>query len=122
MKFPIALQLYSVRDDMEKDFYGTIKLMKEIGYDGFLTEYAQYRKMQSEELFDLLAELQEDVAEYPTFEAWFAHMAEYTEQLQRQKAKEKKNTTEAVTLSTYHSAKGLEYHTVFLPELNEGLI
>lgn len=96
-------------------------IRRAVGYDGFLTEYAQYRRMQSEELFDLLAELQEDAAEYPTFEAWFTHMAEYTEQLARQKAKEKKNTTEAVTLSTYHSAKGLEYHTVFLPELNEGL-
>ena len=26
-----------------------------------------------------------------------------------------------MTLSTYHSSKGLEYHTVFLPELNEGM-
>ena len=34
MKFPIAVQLYSVRNEMEKDFYGTIKKMKEFGYDG----------------------------------------------------------------------------------------
>ena len=34
MKLPVAVQLYSVRDEMEKDFYGTIKLMKDIGYDG----------------------------------------------------------------------------------------
>lgn len=34
MKLPVAVQLYSVRDEMEKDFYGTIKSMKEIGYDG----------------------------------------------------------------------------------------
>ncbi len=96
-------------------------IRRAVGYDGFLTEYAQYRKMQSEELFDLLAELLEDAAEYPTFEAWFTHMEEYAEQLKMQKTKEKKNLSEAVTLSTYHSAKGLEYHTVFLPELNEGL-
>lgn len=96
-------------------------IRRAVGYDGFLTEYARYRKMQSEELFDLLAELQEDAAEYPTFALWFSHMEEYAEQLQRQRIKEKKNVTEAVTLSTYHSAKGLEYHTVFLPELNEGL-
>ena len=31
MKLPIAIQLYSVRDDMEKDFYGTIKKVKELG-------------------------------------------------------------------------------------------
>ncbi len=34
MKLPVAVQLYSVRDEMEKDFFGTIKLMKEYGYDG----------------------------------------------------------------------------------------
>lgn len=34
MKFPVAVQLYSVRDEMDKDFYGTIKKMKELGYDG----------------------------------------------------------------------------------------
>ena len=34
MKFPIALQLYSVRDDMERDFEGTLKIVKEMGYEG----------------------------------------------------------------------------------------
>ena len=34
MKFPIALQLYSVRDDMEKDFYGTLEKVKALGYEG----------------------------------------------------------------------------------------
>ncbi len=34
MKLPIAIQLYSVRDDMEKDFVGTIKKVKELGYEG----------------------------------------------------------------------------------------
>lgn len=34
MKLPVAVQLYSVRDEMQNDFYGTIKAMKELGYDG----------------------------------------------------------------------------------------
>lgn len=34
MKLPIALQLYSVRDDMEKDFEGTVKKVAELGYEG----------------------------------------------------------------------------------------
>ena len=33
-QFPIALQLYSVREDLEKDFEGTLKKVKELGYDG----------------------------------------------------------------------------------------
>lgn len=34
MSFPVALQLYSVRDAMGEDFAGTIKAVKEMGYDG----------------------------------------------------------------------------------------
>ena len=30
----LAIQLYSVRDEMEKDFFGTLKKVKEMGYDG----------------------------------------------------------------------------------------
>ena len=31
---PVGLQLYSVRDDMAKDFKGTLQKVKEMGYDG----------------------------------------------------------------------------------------
>ena len=34
MSFPIGVQLYSVRDAMAEDFEGTIKKVKEMGYDG----------------------------------------------------------------------------------------
>lgn len=33
-QFPIAIQLYSVREDMAADFKGTLKKVKEMGYDG----------------------------------------------------------------------------------------
>lgn len=32
--FPIALQLYSVREDLEREFAGTLRRVKELGYDG----------------------------------------------------------------------------------------
>jgi sugar phosphate isomerase/epimerase len=34
MALPVALQLYSVRGDMEKDMPGTLRSVKEMGYDG----------------------------------------------------------------------------------------
>lgn len=34
MALPIALQIYSVRDELDKDFFGTLKKVKEMGYDG----------------------------------------------------------------------------------------
>ena len=34
MALPVALQLYSVRGDMEKDMLGTLRAVKEMGYEG----------------------------------------------------------------------------------------
>jgi len=34
MSIPVALQLYSVRDELENDFAGTLFKVKEMGYDG----------------------------------------------------------------------------------------
>ena len=33
-QIPVAVQLYSVRDEAEKDFAGTVKKIAEMGYDG----------------------------------------------------------------------------------------
>ena len=40
-KMPVGVQLYSVRTDLEKDFYGTLRKVREMGYDGveFYGEY-----------------------------------------------------------------------------------
>ena len=34
MSFPVAIQLYSLRDAAAKDFFGVLKQVKEMGYDG----------------------------------------------------------------------------------------
>lgn len=95
-------------------------IRRAIGYDEYLTEYAEYRRMSVDELFDTLAELQEDAKNYATYEEWFAHMDEYQKELAKQ-SKERRKNADAVTLATYHSSKGLEYEAVFLPQVNEGL-
>ncbi|MBE6551188.1 MAG: sugar phosphate isomerase/epimerase [Ruminococcaceae bacterium] len=33
-KIPVGLQLYSLRNEAQADFFGTLKLVKEMGYDG----------------------------------------------------------------------------------------
>ena len=40
-KLPVGVQLYSVRTDLEADFYGTLKQIREMGYAGveFYGEY-----------------------------------------------------------------------------------
>ncbi|TDF96632.1 sugar phosphate isomerase/epimerase family protein [Paenibacillus piri] len=51
----IGLQLYTVRDDMAKDFRGTLRRVAEMGYEG--VEFAGYGGLSAEELKDLLQEL-----------------------------------------------------------------
>ncbi len=55
MNLPIALQLYSVRDEMEKDFDSTIKKVKEMGYDG--VEFAGLFNKSAKEVKVLLNEV-----------------------------------------------------------------
>ncbi|MBO5302584.1 MAG: ATP-dependent helicase [Lachnospiraceae bacterium] len=95
-------------------------IRKAIGYDEFIKEYAEYRKISAEELFDVLEELQESSRGYTDFESWFAHMEKY--KIEMEKLWEKgKGEKEAVTLATFHSAKGLEFDVVHILDANEGI-
>ena len=51
---PVGLQLYSVRDDMEKDFKGTLKKVKAMGYEG--VEFAGLFDLSVEEVKEALKE------------------------------------------------------------------
>lgn len=53
--FKIGLQLYSVRDDLAKDFKGTLKKVKEMGYD--YVEFAGYYEKSAEEIRAILDEI-----------------------------------------------------------------
>lgn len=98
-------------------------IRKGIGYDEYLKEYAGQRRLKPEEFLDILDELQAMAQPYRNYEAWFRHIDEYGEQLKEQQKQQAQFTgrEEAVTLSTMHSAKGLEFQVVFLMEANEGI-
>ena len=54
-KIPIALQLYSVRRECERDFYGTLEEVAKMGYEG--VEFAGYYNRTAEELRKMLEDL-----------------------------------------------------------------
>lgn len=91
-----------------------------IGYDDYIVDYADYRNLNKEDLFEILDELQASAKGYRNFEAWELHIQEYTDEL-RAKAKAKQENPNAVTLSTLHSAKGLEFKSVFIMDANQGI-
>ncbi len=55
MKFPVAVQLYSVRDQLSTDFEGTLKAIKAMGYDG--VEFAGLYGKSAAEIKKICAEL-----------------------------------------------------------------
>ncbi len=55
MSFPIALQLYSVRDELEKDFVETLRKTKAMGYDG--VEFAGLYGQEPAQVKDILSQI-----------------------------------------------------------------
>ena len=97
-------------------------IRKAIGYDDYLRSYAEFRRMKPEELFETADKLAESAAEFATFVEWKEHAARYEEELKKQNQEEREETKDRVTLSTMHSAKGLEYPVVFVVDVNEGIV
>jgi len=54
-KIPLALQLYSVREDCARDLLGTLKAVADMGYDG--VEFAGYYGRRADELRKMLDDL-----------------------------------------------------------------
>lgn len=92
-----------------------------IGYEEYLRNYAEYRRISEDNLIEVLDELQEQAREFRAYDEWFAHMEAYTKELQRQK-KQQEMLAECLSLATLHSAKGLEYKTVHILDVNEELM
>lgn len=96
-------------------------IRKGIGYNDFLEEYADYRRIRVDELYDVIDELQESARGFDDFDGWFDHIETYTKELE-ELYQSQNQQTESVALATLHSAKGLEYENVYLIDVNEGVM
>lgn len=92
-----------------------------IGYEDYLTEYARERRIDPEDLFEILDQIQETARNYHTTEEWLDYIEEYREELKKQVNTSRGEDEDEVTLTTMHSSKGLEYELVFIMDVNEGV-
>lgn len=122
--------LYDYIEEMQEDLRilgkmtpaaAMMYIRKSIGYNAYIAEYARFRKLREEELSQVMEELHESAKGYDTYEQWFQHIREYTRELKRQ-SKQNREKKEGIIISTMHSAKGLEFEHVFLPDVNEDVI
>lgn len=102
--------------------YAAIRyLRKHVGYDVFLEEYARKRKMNLDELYEVLDEVEEQAKKCDGMESWFEYIEKYSQALQLQMA-EKDTRQNAIQFMTMHGAKGLEYRNVFVISVNETIL
>ena len=84
-------------------------------------EYADYRRMNVEDLYEVLEELQNSAKGFDTYNDWFEHIEHYTAELEKIYRQQNQNP-ESVALATLHSSKGLEYDNVYIIDVNEGIM
>lgn len=95
-------------------------LRRGVGYDDFLAEYAKEHRLDAKELCDIADELMESARNCKTFDAWFEYIRNYSKEL-KESFERAKASDDAVTLTTMHGSKGLEYDNVFILDANEGI-
>ncbi|HWI49688.1 MAG TPA: ATP-dependent helicase [Rummeliibacillus sp.] len=104
---------------MQEPYEAIQTIRQDLGYDKSLQNSAEHLRMNEENLFDILNSLEQIAKELPSLEA-FAHRLKEIEQLMRTSKKYKGQNV--ITLSTLHSAKGLEYDRVYMIDLIEGIL
>ena len=122
-----AEYLENLRADMKqiqkRKLYEALRYIRRvIGYDEYIQEYASFRRTNAEVLIqiaDEITELAKQVDDVPQLERLLAVLSE---EMQRNTRRTQEQRPKGVLLTTMHGAKGLEFDTVFLPSLMEGII
>ena len=114
-------RIYSMVDDIENlatmnptQFVGY--LYNVMDYRAGALSYAAYCGKDESEVDELLDSLKDEAKQFNTMQEWVDYAKTYNKKLQ-----EKRKNKEGICLSTYHSAKGLEWDYVFLIDCNEDM-
>lgn len=92
---------------------------KGIGYEEFVIDFAREHGQSEQDLIDVLDELMQSAVGFQSLEQWQTHVEAYRARMQEEH-KRSQTAHEGVQILTLHGAKGLEFDTVFLPQLVEG--
>lgn len=99
-------------------------IRKGIAYEKYLKEYADEHKADYEELIKITGIVQQSAKQCSDFEEWFEYIEKYSDSFTEKNGAGSQNKVQndGVNICTMHGAKGLEYETVFVIDVNEGII
>ena len=124
-------RIVQFEDDMKmirnmRPFAAINFLRRAAGYDDFLREYADRRRIDQGELLAAADEIQDSAKNFDTLEDWLKDIESVRKKMEEMRAemqfRSPEKEEERVTLATLHSAKGLEFREVFLLDVNEKII
>lgn len=92
-------------------------IAERIGYRSYLIDYAKNTELNDEFLMVKLDYFMRDAEQYSSIDEWLKKAASH---IQQHKKQMKEQSGKAVTLSTMHRAKGLEWDTVFIIDCCHG--
>jgi len=102
----------------KRDTADAIRYIRQnLNYNGHIIDTCEYRKLRPTGLFEIADELQEAAKQFAKPEEFIAHAREAAAL-----AKQKEQTGPCCTLTTLHSAKGLEFERVFIAGVIEDII
>jgi DNA helicase-2/ATP-dependent DNA helicase PcrA len=118
----LEFQLNAIKNRNPFDAFKYIRVI--IGYDDYIRNYAEFRHVGIKGLFEIADELKESAKKYEKHEEFLTHIDDFNLELKNQKVVKKNNfeKKDAITLTTMHGAKGLEFDAVFIASVVEGVI
>ncbi len=100
-------------------------IRKKIGYEQYLKQYASNQCIDERKLFQVLDELQATTVDCGNIGQWLEMAERSIDNMENKTSMDRqtvKNSGDGVSFLTMHGAKGLEFDTVFIPDVNEGVV
>lgn len=96
-------------------------IRKEVGYDSYLLEYANFTRANIHGFLEIADEVTEMAKDIETIGEYQQKIQQLDDELTN-RGRQENQPQDGVTISTMHSAKGLEFYAVFIPSIVEGVL
>ena len=91
-----------------------------VGYKDYIKDYAALKHIRFSEFEELIEEIKTEAKRFRTHGEWLIHADEIKKKNEENSRTLVKKCAGAVNILTFHASKGLEFNTVFIPDVSEG--